>query len=67
VINALEVIGRRCTTVVIAHRLSTIARCDRIFEFEDGVIKAHGSFEELQERSASFQDLARLDRLTPSP
>jgi ATP-binding cassette subfamily B protein len=34
VIEALEVIGRRCTTVVIAHRLSTVQRCDRIYEFD---------------------------------
>ena len=66
VINALEVVGRRCTTVVIAHRLSTIARCDRIYEFEHGVIKASGTFEELRQRSTSFQELARLERFNPS-
>ncbi|MCP9925817.1 ABC transporter ATP-binding protein [Synechococcus lacustris C3-12m-Tous] len=64
VINALEVVGRRCTTVVIAHRLSTIARCDRIYEFEKGVVKASGSFDELRQRSASFQELASLERFS---
>jgi ATP-binding cassette subfamily B protein len=63
VINALEMVGRRCTTLVIAHRLSTIARCDRIYEFENGAIKASGSFSELQQSSESFRDLARLERL----
>jgi ATP-binding cassette subfamily B protein len=62
IIQALEVIGRRCTTVVIAHRLSTVMRCDRIYEFEQGRIKAWGSFEELQQRSESFRDLASLER-----
>lgn len=62
VIGALEVVGRRCTTVVIAHRLSTVTRCDRIYEFEDGQIKASGTFEELQYRSDSFRDLASLER-----
>ena len=33
VIQSLEIIGRRCTTLVIAHRLSTIIKCDRIYEF----------------------------------
>ena len=60
-IEALEVVGRRCTTVVIAHRLSTVQRCDRIYEFQDGEVKAFGSFNELQERSESFRDLAKLD------
>jgi len=36
VIEALELVGRRCTTVVIAHRLSTVKRCDRIYEFDGG-------------------------------
>ena len=66
VINALEMVGRRCTTMVIAHRLSTIARCDRIYEFDQGVIKASGSFEELRERSDTFRELARLERFSPA-
>ncbi|MFS6826529.1 hypothetical protein [Cyanobium sp. ATX-6F1] len=61
-IEALEMVGRRCTTVVIAHRLSTVMRCDRIYEFEAGRIKASGTFEELQNRSDTFRDLASLER-----
>jgi ATP-binding cassette subfamily B protein len=61
VIEALEVVGRRCTTLVIAHRLSTVRRCDRIYEFDQGQVKAYGSFTELQERSASFRELASLE------
>lgn len=62
IIQALEVVGRRCTTVVIAHRLSTVMRCDRIYEFDAGRIKAYGTFQELQERSDTFRDLASLER-----
>ncbi|MHA3961182.1 ABC transporter ATP-binding protein [Synechococcus sp. LTW-G] len=62
VIEALEVIGRRCTTVVIAHRLSTVQRCDRIYEFQNGSIKAYGSYAELKERSDSFRELAMLEQ-----
>jgi len=61
VIEALEVVGRRCTTVVIAHRLSTVQRCDRIYEFHEGRVKAYGNFHELQERSDSFRELAMLE------
>ena len=64
VINALEVVGRRCTMVMIAHRLSTISRCDRIYEFDKGEVKAFGTFAELQERSCSFRELAQLERLS---
>ena len=61
VIEALELVGRRCTTLVIAHRLSTVKRCDRIYEFHNGRIKAHGTFEELRRLSESFRDLASLE------
>jgi ATP-binding cassette subfamily B protein len=61
VIAALEIVARRCTTVVIAHRLSTIERCDRVFEFESGKLKASGTFSELRERSETFNDLTQLE------
>jgi ATP-binding cassette subfamily B protein len=60
VLEALELVGRRCTTVVIAHRLSTIRYCDRIFEFEKGCVKASGTYQLLQERSDTFRRLVAL-------
>lgn len=63
VVGALEVIGRRCTTVVIAHRLATVSRCDHIYELDNGRVKAAGRFEELRQTSPSFAELVRLDRL----
>ena len=47
VLQALDLVGRRCTTIVIAHRLSTVRKCDRIYEIHDGRIKAFGDFETL--------------------
>ena len=64
VIDAIETVGRRCTTVIIAHRLSTIVRCDRIYEFGNGCVKASGTYEELKNRSTSFRDLALLESAT---
>ena len=60
-IQSLEIIGRRCTTVVIAHRLSTIQKCDKIYEFSGGKIIAFGSFEELREKSKSFNRLVEFE------
>ena len=62
VMDSLELIGRRCTTIVIAHRLSTIRFCDRIYEFQQGKIVASGTYEQLQQRSASFRELVDLQR-----
>lgn len=61
VMDAIEVIGRRCTLVVIAHRLSTIVRSDTIYEFECGSIKASGTYEQLQASSPSFKRLSSYD------
>ncbi len=60
VLEALELVGRRCTTVVIAHRLSTIRSCDSIFEFQRGRIKASGDYRALQDHSESFRELVAL-------
>ena len=61
VMQALDIIGRRCTTIVIAHRLSTIRKCDQVFEVSGGRIKASGSFEELVKISDSFREMNRLE------
>jgi len=45
----------------VAHRLSTVRRCDCVVELENGIVKAYGSFDELQLSSASFEELANLD------
>ena len=63
VIQALDQVGRQCTTVIIAHRLTTVACCDRIHELSNGCVKASGRFEELRRASSSFAELVRLDRL----
>ena len=62
VIQALDLIGRRCTTVVIAHRLTTIQRCDRIFEFCGGRIVHQGSYNDLKEKSNTFKRLVQLQQ-----
>jgi ATP-binding cassette subfamily B protein len=61
VLQALDLIGRRCTTIVIAHRLSTVRKCDRIYEIEKGRVKASGDFENLVCQSASFREMTMLD------
>ena len=62
VLQALDLVGRRCTTIVIAHRLSTVRKCDRIYEIHDGSIKAFGDFETLCASSESFREMTQLDK-----
>jgi ABC-type multidrug transport system fused ATPase/permease subunit len=51
-----EVMADR-TTFVIAHRLSTIALAEEIFVLEHGRLAAHGSHDELLERSELYREI----------
>jgi ATP-binding cassette, subfamily B, bacterial PglK len=55
VMDAVGGLERGLTILLIAHRLSTVRRCDTIVELEQGRVVAHGTYEELLERSASFR------------
>jgi ATP-binding cassette subfamily B protein len=46
---------------VIAHRLSTVRKCDRIYEIENGVIKAAGDFDALCAKSESFREMTQFE------
>ena len=61
VMQALDIVGRRCTTIVIAHRLSTVKKCDLIYEMANGKIIASGDFQQLQERSPTFREMALIE------
>ena len=61
VMQALDLVGRRCTMVVIAHRLSTVKKCDCIYELDQGRIIASGDFQTLTETSSSFREMTMLD------
>ncbi len=61
IMDAIELIGRRCTMVIIAHRISTIKRCDCIYEFQNGEIKASGNYQELIQKSRSFEEMVNTD------
>jgi ATP-binding cassette subfamily B protein len=54
---ALREVMRGRTTFVIAHRLSTIALADVIVVLEDGRVAAHGTHDELLERSALYREI----------
>ena len=64
VMNAIEIIGRRCTIVTIAHRLSTIERSDCIYEFKNGRIIAFGNYQQLIKQSNSFFDMVEIAKRT---
>jgi ABC-type multidrug transport system fused ATPase/permease subunit len=58
VMDAIEGLNRDLTILIIAHRLTTVRQCDTILELEHGRVVAHGTFEQLLERSPSFRRMA---------
>ena len=62
--NAIEIIGRRCTIVTIAHRLSTIERSDCIYEFKDGEIVSFGNYQQLLKQSKTFLNMVEIAKRT---
>ncbi len=59
VFTAIENIARVKTLIIIAHRLTTVRKCDVVYVIEDGRIIAQGTYDELLESNAKFQEMAR--------
>lgn len=54
---AMEELSRGRTVLIIAHRFSTIQHADRILLFEEGLITATGTHQELYESNATYRGL----------
>jgi ABC-type multidrug transport system fused ATPase/permease subunit len=55
------------TLMVIAHRLATIRHCDQILLLNEGRVAEIGSWEELEQRSALFRQLATAAAMSGAP
>ena len=61
IIESLAALPETMTVILIAHRLSTVRHADRIFLMEAGRVAATGSYAELLQKSATFQEMARTN------
>jgi ABC-type multidrug transport system fused ATPase/permease subunit len=50
-------LGKKKIVMVIAHRLGIMRQCDKVFVLDDGKIIAHGTHEELINKSEYYQEL----------
>ena len=58
VMEAVRNLSNSITVIIIAHRLTTVRECNQIFLFDNGIIKANGSFDDLVETSDQFRAMA---------
>lgn len=47
------------TIIAIAHRLNTVKSCDVIYMLQDGMVKSHGSYDELLVLDSEFKKMAK--------
>jgi ATP-binding cassette subfamily B protein len=59
-LQALDRLMQRRTTLIIAHRLSTIRRADRVVVLEDGMVKESGRHDALIARNGVYARYHRL-------
>jgi ABC-type multidrug transport system fused ATPase/permease subunit/GT2 family glycosyltransferase len=58
--QTLQRLRGKYTTVVVAHRMSTVRACDVIFQIENGKLAGSGTYEGLLENSEAFRRMAGL-------
>jgi subfamily B ATP-binding cassette protein MsbA len=66
VINALDRLMERRTSVLIAHHLSTIRHADVIFVLQDSVLVEQGTHEQLLANGGAYASLYHLQMDTPA-
>jgi len=63
VIDAINSLRGRVTTVIVAHHLSTVRNCDRLVLLDQGRIHGIGSYNDLLNENEIFQRLVKLSQL----
>ena len=61
VMEAINSMGDKITSITIAHRLSTVRNCDNIYILHNGKVEAYGKYEELLASSEIFKKMVRSD------
>ena len=58
VMDSIESLSKKVTSIIIAHRLSTIRECDCIYFLNQGKIEDYGTYEELYKNNKKFRSMA---------
>ena len=66
ILDAINTISRKKTTVVIAHRLATIADANTIIVLEQGCVVEQGTHQQLLSRGGRYYELWKVQEREPS-
>lgn len=58
VMDNIQNLKKKMTTIIIAHRLSTVKNCDKIFILEKGEVKDEGTYKDLINNNKTFMEMA---------
>jgi ABC-type bacteriocin/lantibiotic exporter with double-glycine peptidase domain len=57
VVDAINNLGRKITTIQVTHRLNSVRNCDIIFLLVEGKLKDQGTYKELRGKNKYFKDM----------
>ena len=57
IIESMNILENKFTTILITHRLSSVKNCDIIFVLENGKLKEQGSYDELEKQNQIFKKM----------
>jgi ABC-type multidrug transport system fused ATPase/permease subunit len=57
VVDAINNLGRKITTIQVTHRLNSVRNCDIIFLLVEGELKDQGTYKELRGKNKYFKDM----------
>ncbi len=64
IMQAIEKLKGQKTIFLIAHRLSTIHKCEQLLYLEDGYLRDCGTFQEIRNRNAKFDQMVRFSEIS---
>jgi ABC-type multidrug transport system fused ATPase/permease subunit len=61
ILDSINILENKVTTILITHRLSSVKNCDIIFLLDQGKLKEQGSYKELKQLNQVFKKMSETN------